>query len=134
MISQGETYQHEFSFTQAEVEQFAKISGDNNPLHLDAEFASKTLFKKPIIHGILGASVFSKVLGTQFPGEGTIYIKQNTEFLRPMYVDTVYEALFAVKSIDSTKHTALIETVIKNKESGKLTVKGEATVMNNEQF
>lgn len=134
MISLGDTHQCEFSFTQAEVEQFAKISGDDNPLHLDAAYASTTPFKKPIIHGVLGASIFSKVLGTQFPGKGTIYLKQNTAFLRPMYVDTSYEAFFTVKEVDSVKHTAVIETIIKSKDRGKLIVRGEATVMNSEEF
>ncbi|MFL5730355.1 MAG: MaoC family dehydratase, partial [Cytophagaceae bacterium] len=74
MIEQGQVYTESFSFTQEEVVRFAELTGDHNPIHLDPAYAANTLFKKPIMHGILGASVFSKVLGMQFPGEGTIYL------------------------------------------------------------
>jgi len=87
----GDNYQLEFRFTQNQVEDFARLTGDSNPLHLDPDYASRTLFKKPIIHGVLGASIFSKIMGTLFPGEGTIYLSQQLEFKRPMYVDTTYK-------------------------------------------
>jgi acyl dehydratase len=78
MIQKGETYSHEFKFTQNEVNQFAEVTGDKNPVHTDAEYAAKTMFKRPIMHGMLSASLFSKVFGTLFPGEGTIYLKQSS--------------------------------------------------------
>jgi acyl dehydratase len=83
MITLGQTYTHQFSFTQAQVQAFAEVSGDNNPLHLDAEFAATTPFKKPIMHGFLGGSIFSMILGTKFPGEGSVYLKQSMELLKP---------------------------------------------------
>jgi acyl dehydratase len=81
------------------------------------------------MHGMLGASLFSKVFGTLFPGEGTIYLKQSLNFLKPMYPDTPYEAVFTVKEIIYEKNRAIVETVIKDKE-GKICTSGEATVMN----
>lgn len=134
MISLGQTYTHQFSFTQAQVQAFAEVSGDNNPLHLDAEFAATTPFKKPIMHGFLGGSIFSMILGTKFPGEGSVYLKQSLEFLRPMFVDTQYEAQLTVKEIIEGKNTALIETIIKDATTGKITTKGEALIMNKNQF
>src|ERR1039458_7001087 len=85
MIEKGQVYKYAFSFTQKDVENFAKVTGDNNPIHLDNAYAAQTVFKKPIMHGFLGASIFSKVFGTLFPGEGTIYMKQSMAFVKPMF-------------------------------------------------
>lgn len=134
MLEIGQTYSHNFKFTQEEVDRFAEVTGDKNPVHLDADFAAKTLFKKPIMHGMLGAALFSKVFGVLFPGEGTIYLKQSLNFLRPMYVDIDYEAVFTVKEVDAVKHTAVIETVIKNKTKGSVCTSGDASVMNVEKI
>lgn len=130
MIQKGETYSHEFKFTQNEVNQFAEVTGDKNPVHTDAEYAAKTMFKRPIMHGMLSASLFSKVFGTLFPGEGTIYLKQSLNFLKPMYVETDYIAEFKVLDIIADKNRAIVETVIKDKNSGLVCTSGEATVMN----
>jgi acyl dehydratase len=133
MIEAGQTFIHDFSFTQADVIAFAQLTGDSNPLHLDADYAAKTVFRKPIMHGMLGGSVFSKVLGTLFPGEGSIYLKQSLDFLAPLYVDIVYESVFTVKSIGE-KSTAIIETQVLDKTSRKVCVTGEAVVMNRQQI
>lgn len=134
MIEQGTTYTHEFRFTQKEVELFAQVTGDKNPVHLDAEYAAKTMFKRPIMHGFLGGSVFSKVFGTLFPGEGTIYLKQSMAFMRPMFVDTDYEVRMNVKEVNKEKHRAVVETVIADKATGDVVISGEATVMNVEKI
>jgi acyl dehydratase len=130
MIQKGETYSHEFKFTQNEVNQFAEVTGDKNPVHTDAEYAAKTMFKRPIMHGMLSASLFSKVFGTLFPGEGTIYLKQSLNFLKPMYVEKDYVAEFKVLDIIAEKNRAIVETTIKDKNSGLVCTSGEATVMN----
>lgn len=130
MIEENQIFRFPFSFSQAEVIQFAQVTGDNNPLHLDAAYAAGTVFKQPIIHGFLGGSVFSRVFGTLFPGEGSVYLKQSMEFVRPMLVDTAYEAVFTVKEINREKHQAVVTTEIVDKNRGKLSVRGEATVMN----
>lgn len=130
MIELGQTYSHDFKFSQEEVNRFAEVTGDKNPVHLDADFAAKTVFKKPIMHGMLGAALFSKVFGVLFPGEGTIYLKQSLSFLRPMFVDVDYEAVFTVKEVNKEKHRAIVETVIKDKSTGAVCTSGEATVMN----
>ena len=133
MINIGDTFEHHFSFSQEEVVLFAKVTGDNNPVHLDEEYASKTLFKRPIIHGMLGGSVFSKVFGTMFPGEGTIYLNQNLQFLRPMLVSTNYTAQFEVLDIDREKHRATVSTIVINEE-GKKVIDGSAILMHSEKF
>ncbi|MGZ3865968.1 MAG: MaoC family dehydratase [Bacteroidia bacterium] len=134
MITNGQTYTHDFKFTQAEVTAFAEVTGDKNPVHTDAAYAAKTFFKKPIMHGMLGASLFSKVFGTLFPGEGTIYLKQSLSFLKPMYVDIDYVAEFVVKEVIKDKNRAVIETLIKDKNTGLVCTSGEAVVMNVDQI
>ena len=129
-IEQGTVYKHTFSFSQDEVVKFAEVTGDKNPVHLDAAYAAGTMFKRPIMHGFLGGSVFSKIFGTLFPGEGTIYLKQSMAFMRPMYVDTVYEVTMTVKEVNKEKHRAIVETVIADQSTGDVTISGEATVMN----
>lgn len=127
MLSLHATYEHEFYFTQEHVIRFAEASGDHNPLHLDENYAATTLFKRPIVHGFLGGSVFSKVFGTIWPGEGTIYLKQSLHFLRPMYVQETYTAMFTVLELDSTKNRALIKTEIIN-TAAKPLLTGEALI------
>ncbi len=130
MIEVGTTYRHSFSFTQEEVVRFAEVTGDKNPVHLDEAYAATTMFKRPIMHGFLGGAVFSKVFGTLFPGEGTIYLKQSMAFMRPMYVDTTYEVRMTVKEVNKEKHRATVETLVVDVASGETTISGEATVMN----
>src|SRR6187431_194110 len=103
MLQVGDTYSEVFSYTQEQVIAFAELSGDKNPLHLDAAYAATTMFKKPIIHGILGASIMSKILGMHFPGEGTVYLRQEIDFKRPMYVDVQYEAQLKVLETNRDK-------------------------------
>ena len=131
MLELGQKYTLSFSYTQEQVNEFARVTGDNNPVHLDEEFASKTIFKRRIAHGMLGASILSKVFGTLFPGNGTIYLNQTLNFLRPMYVEETYEAIFEVKELIIDKNRAIIFTTIINSE-GKSVLSGEATIMNTE--
>lgn len=133
-FSLNAVHQYTFRFSQADVTEFARVTGDNNPLHLDPDYAATTPFKRPIIHGMLGASVFTKVLGTEFPGYGSVYLGQTLEFLRPMFVDTDYEATFTVQSIDSAKHTAQILGEVRDVSTKKVTTRGVATLMHREKI
>ena len=134
MIQVNQVYTHDFQFSQEEVNRFAEVTGDKNPVHINAEYAATTMFKRPIMHGMLSASLFSKVFGTLFPGEGTIYLKQTLNFLKPMYVDTQYEAVFTIKEVLKDKHRAIVETTIKDKTTGNLCTSGEATVLNTDKI
>ncbi len=129
----NDTFQHNFKFSQEDVNRFAEVTGDNNPVHINPEFAAKSQFRKPIMHGMLGAALFSKVFGTMFPGEGTIYLKQNLNFLKPMYVEVEYEAIFTVKEVLVDKNRAVIETIIRNPE-GFVCTSGEATILNTDKI
>lgn len=133
MVNIDSQFEHSFSFTQDDVVAFAKVTGDNNPVHLDESYAANTMFKRPIMHGMLGATVFSKVFGTMFPGEGTIYLSQSLTFLKPMYVNDKYKAVFSVKELFLEKNRALFTTQIFNTDE-KLVMSGEALVMNVDQI
>lgn len=127
----GDEFRNRFSFTQEDVIKFAEVSGDNNPIHLDAEYAAQTPFKRPIIHGHLSSSVFTRFLGTGIPGgPGSVYIKQVTEYKRPMFVDTEYEVVFRIVSIDEKRHIAEIATEIFDTTTKKVTITGIGTLMN----
>ncbi|NID12748.1 MaoC family dehydratase [Fibrivirga algicola] len=130
----NDTHHHAFRFAQEDVIDFARVTGDNNPLHLDADFAAQTPFKRPIIHGMLGACIFTKVLGTEFPGPGSVYLGQTLEFLRPMFVDTDYDVTFTVQSIDPAKHTAQILGEIRDTQTKKVTTRGVATLLHKEKI
>ena len=122
------TFDYNFKFSQKDVSLFAEATGDFNPIHLDEEYAKNTIFKKRIIHGFLGGSVFSKVFGTIFPGEGTIYLKQNMAFLKPMFVGENYSAKFKVDEL-FPKNRALIKTIIKNYNE-EIVINGDALICN----
>lgn len=130
----GDSYQITFSFTQDQVDAFCKVTGDDNPIHWDEAYAAQTPFKKPIIHGFLGGSIFSKVLGTLFPGKGSIYLKQHMDFMRPMFVEQSYRAEFKITAINREKHRATISTEVFDAATNKVTIKGEAEVQHAEKL
>ncbi len=125
---EGSVHHHVFTITQQQVEMFAEVSGDKNPIHLDEEYAKNTKFGKRIIHGMFGASIISFVMGMKFPGPGSVYLKQNLEFKRPMFPDTEYEGVFTVKAIDDKKR-ATVQTNIYDKLTGKICTEGEAVIL-----
>jgi acyl dehydratase len=129
----GQIYEVNYQFSQDQVDQFIEVSGDNNPIHYDEAYAAGTFFKRPIIHGFLSASIFSRIFGTLFPGEGTIYMSQDMKFLLPMYVDEPYKAVVKVVELFPGKHRARISTEVLNAD-GKAVISGEALVYNKEKI
>ncbi|WGS65329.1 MaoC family dehydratase [Marinitoga aeolica] len=127
-IKLNQTYEVKRKITAHMVETFAEITGDKNPVHLDEEFASKTIFKKRIAHGILSVGLISAVLGMEFPGPGTIYMKQDSKFLKPIYLDEEITIKITVKEKIEEKSRLVLTTQI-IKEDGKLAVDGEALVL-----
>jgi 3-hydroxybutyryl-CoA dehydratase len=111
---------------QADIEAFARLSGDANPLHVDAAFADATVFKGTIAHGMLSAALISAMLGTQLPGPGTVYVAQNLKFKRPVRAGDEVEVKLVVTALDPAKGHATLSTVCKVR--GKVVVDGEAVV------
>jgi 3-hydroxybutyryl-CoA dehydratase len=127
-IKLNQIYEVKRKITPHMVETFAEITGDKNPVHLDEEFASKTIFKKRISHGILSVGLISAVLGMEFPGPGTIYLKQDSKFLKPIYLDEEITIRIIVKEKIEEKSRLVLTTQI-IKEDGTLALDGEALVL-----
>ena len=123
----GDGFSFERFISAEDVKQFAGIVGDLNPVHLDAEFAERSFFKKRIVHGAFLAGLISKVLGMDFPGQGTIYISQNSVFKRPVLVDTTVKVEVKVTEVVAEKRRLVLDTNVLNEE-GEVCLKGSATV------
>ena len=132
-IKINDEYVSKVSFTQEQVNQFAEVTGDKNPIHIDAVYAQKTVFKRPIIHGYLTGSIFSKVFGTEWPGEGTIYLSQTLNFRAPAFVNEVYIAKFKCIDIIPEKHKGVIECSLTD-ESGNCIIEGQAILKHYSNF
>jgi 3-hydroxybutyryl-CoA dehydratase len=114
--------------TAADVETFAGISGDNNPVHLDQEFAEKSRFKKRIAHGILSAGYISAVLGSKLPGPGTIYLSQNIAFKAPVFIGDTVTATVTVLNYRPDKHILTLRTECTNQD-GIVVLEGQAVCL-----
>ena len=110
-----------------DVQRFAGIVGDLNPIHIDAGFAEKSFFKKRIVHGAFLAGLISKILGMDFPGQGTVYISQNTMFKRPVYVDSMVRVEVKVTEVIAQKRRLVLDTHVLN-SAGEVCLAGSATV------
>ncbi len=98
-LAPGDRYELEFTFSAENVAEFADVTGDTNPLHLDAEYAAKRVFGRPIVHGMFVASLVSRIIGTHLPGEGTIYLSQNLKFTAPVYTDDTVRVVVEVAEL-----------------------------------
>jgi 3-hydroxybutyryl-CoA dehydratase len=113
--------------TNDDVSTFAEVSGDTNPVHLDDAYAAGTVFKKRIAHGLLTASLFSTVLGTELPGPGSVYLSQSLKFRAPVYIGDEVVATAKITSLDPDKGRAVLAT--QAAVNGKSVLDGEAVIM-----
>ena len=113
--------------TETDIVTFAGISGDTNPVHLDALFAQGTIFKERIAHGLLSASFISAVLGTRMPGPGCIYLSQSLNFRAAVKIGDTVLARATISSIDPEKKRVSISTVCS--VADRIVVEGEALLM-----
>ncbi len=116
------------TITAGDVERFAELVGDRNPVHLDDAAAKRTRFGRRIVHGIFGAALISAVLGTELPGPGTIYISQSLRFLAPAFVGDTLTATVTITGVRPDKPIATCDTVCRNQD-GTTILKGEAVVL-----
>ncbi len=114
--------------TAEDVERFADVTGDRNPVHLDEEFAATTRFGARIAHGMLVGSFISELLGSKFPGPGTIYLGQTLQFVAPVYLGDTLTVSATVAAYRSDKQILTLNTVVTN-QLGRKVVAGEAVCL-----
>ncbi len=126
-LAVGDSASIEKTFSQEDVEAFARLSGDDNPAHVDQEWAAASMFKGRVVHGVLTAGLISAVLGTQLPGPGSIYMSQSLQWRLPVFPGDALTATATIKEIVAEKGRVILETVVTRGEDTVLT--GEALVM-----
>ena len=115
--------------TAEDIQKFAEVSGDTNPLHRDADYAKKTRFGECIAHGMLGAGFISAVIGTKLaPHACAVYLSQTLRFLRPVKVGDSIRAIVEVKGVEEEKRMVTLETDCYNQD-GDAVIKGEAVIL-----
>lgn len=116
------------TFTLEDVKRFAALSGDINPLHLDANFAATTQFGKPLVHGMLAASLFSAIIANDLPGPGSIYIHQSLDFKSPIFHNKPVLARVEITSIREDKPIFELSTICSD-TNDLLLIVGKAVVV-----
>ena len=124
----GHITEFEKTFSPEDVALFSSISNDNNPIHLDAEYAEKSIFGRRVVHGLLVSSLFSKIFGTIYPGSGSIYLTQNVKFLKPAFVGENLKAVITLIEFDEIKNRGNFITEVFNMSDQKL-ITGEAIIL-----
>ncbi len=119
------------TITTADVHDFAKLTGDNNPIHIDEAYAATTPFKGRIVHGMLSASLISAVIGTQLPGPGCIYRDQTIKFKAPVFLGETLVAKVTVEDINLRQNRVRLKSECTTGD--KLVATGYANVLVNRQ-
>ena len=115
------------AFTEHEVEQFSKLSLDDNPVHLDQGYAENTVFGQRIVHGMLVSSLFSGLVGGKLPGHGSVYLGQNISFKAPVFINEKVEASVEIVKIREDKPIITLKTLCV-KSDGTIAIEGEAVL------
>jgi 3-hydroxybutyryl-CoA dehydratase len=126
-IKVGDAAEFSKTISEADVYMFAGVTGDLNPAHINESYAQKTFFKTRIAHGMLLAGFISAVIGTRLPGPGTIYIRQELNFLAPARMGDTITARVEVAEVLAEKKRVVLKTTCVNQE-GTLVLDGEALV------
>ena len=115
--------------TDALLAGFIEVSGDTNPLHSDTAYAARTRFKRPIAHGMIGASFISAAIATTLqPGAVMVYLSQDLQFRAPVYVGDVLTVVLTVKAADSKRSRVTVDTNVVNQD-GVEVIRGEASIL-----
>jgi len=129
----GNEIEYYKTFSLNDVLEFSRISEDNNPIHIDKKYASESIFGKQVVHGVLLVSMFSKIFGTIYPGNGAIYLSQISKFLKPAFIGDIIIAKAKLISFDNDKRQGMFLTEC-FKEPETLIFTGEAKILFPETF
>jgi acyl dehydratase len=124
----GDSVSAKRRFSDDDVRAFANLSGDFNELHLDDEAAARSRFGRRLVHGMLTASLFTRLIGMELPGRGTIYMSQSLRFTAPVFIGDEVEATVEVTAIDLQRKRLTLATTCRN-ERGETVLTGDALVM-----
>ena len=123
----GDSAEFSKTISESDVYLYAGVTGDLNPAHINKEYARKTFFKTRIVHGMLVGGLISTVLASKLPGPGSIYIRQELNFLAPVRIGDTVTARGEITHMDPEKKRLTLKTVCVNQE-GTLVLDGEAVV------
>jgi 3-hydroxybutyryl-CoA dehydratase len=126
-LKPGMSATYERTVTVADIEAFAAVSGDHNPVHLDDAYAKTTMFKGRIAHGMLGASFISTAIASKLPGPGSVYLAQSLSFKAPVRPGDKVETVITVAEVIAEKKRVVLKTQCRVGET--VVIDGEATVM-----
>jgi 3-hydroxybutyryl-CoA dehydratase len=115
------------TITESDIVHYAGLTGDFNPIHIDAEYARQSMFKERVAHGMLVSGLISAVLGTQLPGPNSIYLGQNLKFTAPVKIGDTVTAVVTVTEKRDDKRIITLQTTVSN-QHGEVVVDGNAVV------
>jgi acyl dehydratase len=125
---QGDAVSWQHQVTKDEVDAFARLSGDCNPLHIDDAFARARGFRGRVVHGALVTAYISRILGTALPGAGCLWVSQTIRFVKPVYIADVIDVNVRVLHKSDPLRMLVLETMVKN-PTGEVLLSGEAKVI-----
>jgi 3-oxoacyl-[acyl-carrier protein] reductase len=128
-ICVGDTATCQWTVTQAQVDAYVELSGDDNPLHVDRQFALDLGFPRPVVHGMLALSAISCLIGTQLPGPGSLWTSQEIKFVSPVFVGDTLEAQLTLEKYSRAARLAVLKTTVRKQETGQAVLLGRARVM-----
>ena len=123
----GDSAEFTKTITEYDVYQYAGVTGDFNPVHINEVYAKETFFKKRIAHGMLAGGLISAVLGTRLPGPGSVYLRQELNFTAPVYFGDTVTAKVEIVDINTGKKRITLKTTCTNQDD-KVVVDGEAVI------
>ena len=126
-LASGMSVSIENTVSEQDVIDFARVSGDYNPLHMDEDYAKTTQFKGRIAHGALSASYISAILGNDLPGPGAVFMELNLKFVRPVRIGDMVTS--SAEVIEMVERGYRVRLAVKGEVDGKIVMKGEALVM-----
>lgn len=131
-LSVGQKAEYSKMISQEDVIQFAELTGDMNPLHLDEEYAKGTMFRRPVVHGAMITGLISAVLGMKLPGPGALYASQELRYLKPVFIGDTVTAFAEVKEILKEKNRAIFRTGCTN-QNRELVAEGISILLPSKQ-
>ncbi len=124
----GERASRSLTVTDEVIRQFAEVTGDHNPVHLDEAYAAGTRFGRRIAHGMIAAGLISAALANELPGPGSVYLSQTLQFKAPVFPGDTITAVVEVTAVRPDKPIITLATLCTNQD-GKLVLEGEAVIL-----